>query len=57
VQLLLADRGQHREPSIPGLLVAALAEISGGTVLALDRDFELIAQITEQPIERLRRTA
>lgn len=53
VQLLLADRGQHRGPSIPDLLVAALAEMSGLTVLALDKDFELIAQITGQPIERL----
>jgi len=56
VQLLLADRGQHRAPSIPDLLVAALAEISGLTVLALDKDFELIAQITGQPVERLRLT-
>ena len=56
VQLLLADRGQHRGPSIPDLLVAALAEISGRTVLALDKDFEVIAQITGQPVERLRLT-
>jgi predicted nucleic acid-binding protein len=56
VQLLLADRGQHRAPSIPDLLVAALAEISGLTVLALDKDFELIAKITGQPVERLRLT-
>jgi predicted nucleic acid-binding protein len=54
VQLLLADRGQHRAPSIPDLLVAALAEISGLTVLAFDKDFELIAQITGQPVQRLR---
>ena len=57
VQLLLADRGQHRAPSIPDLLVAALAEISGLTVLALDKDFELIAQITGQKVEGLRLTA
>lgn len=56
VQLMLADRGQHRGPSIPDLLVAALAEISGLTVLALDKDFEVIAQITGQPVERLRLT-
>ncbi|CCK62727.1 Conserved protein of unknown function with PilT domain [Mycobacterium canettii CIPT 140070017] len=56
VQLLLADRGQHRGPSIPDLLVAALAEICGLTILALDKDFELIAQITGQPVERLRLT-
>ena len=54
VQLLLADRGQHRAASIPDLLLAALAELSGLTVLALDKDFDLIAQITGQAIERLR---
>ena len=54
VQLLLADRGQHRAPSIPDLLVAATAEIANLTILALDKDFELIAQITGQPVEPLR---
>jgi predicted nucleic acid-binding protein len=54
VQLLLADRGQHRAPSIPDLLVAATAEIAALTVLAVDKDFDLIAQISGQPIERLR---
>ncbi len=54
VQLLLADRGQHRAPSIPDLLVAAAGEISHLTVLALDKDFKLIAEITGQPVERLR---
>jgi predicted nucleic acid-binding protein len=54
VQLLLADRGQHRAPAIPDLLVAAAAEIANLTVLALDKDFDLIASITGQPIERLR---
>lgn len=54
VQLLLADRGQHRAPSIPDLLVAATAEMSGLTVLALDKDFDLIAQITGQVVERVR---
>ena len=54
VQLELADRGQHRAPSIPDIIIAATAEISGLTVLAVDKDFELIAGITGQPIERLR---
>lgn len=54
VQLLLADRGQHRAPSIPDLLVAATAEVSNLTILALDKDFGLIADITGQAIERLR---
>lgn len=54
VQLLLADRGQHRAPSIPDLLIAATAEKTGLTVLAVDKDFTIIAGITGQPIETLR---
>ena len=54
VQLLLADRGQHRAPSIPDLLVAATAEIAALTVLAVDKDFDLITQISGQPLEQLR---
>jgi predicted nucleic acid-binding protein len=53
VQLLLADRGQHRAPSIPDLIIAATAEKAGLTVLAADKDFTLIAAITGQPIETL----
>jgi predicted nucleic acid-binding protein len=54
IQMLLADRGQHRAPSIPDLLIAATAELSRITVLHVDKDFDLIAAITGQPIERLR---
>jgi predicted nucleic acid-binding protein len=53
VQLALADRGEHRAPSIPDLLVAATAELSQLIVLHLDKDYELIAGVTGQPIERL----
>lgn len=53
VLTLLADRGQHRAPSIPDLIIAATAELSGLTVLHLDKDFEIIADVTGQPIERL----
>jgi predicted nucleic acid-binding protein len=49
----LADRGQHRAPAIPDLLVAATAELSGLTVLHRDKDFEMIAALTQQPVERL----
>lgn len=55
IQRLLADRGQHRAPSIPDLLIAATAELSKLTVLHVDKDFDLIAAITGQPIERLGR--
>jgi len=50
---LLADRGQHRAPSLPDLIIAATAELAGLTVLHLDKDFDLIAEITGQPMERL----
>jgi len=50
---LLADRGQHRAPSVPDLIIAATAELAGLTVLHLDKDFEVIAEISGQPIERL----
>ena len=50
---LLADRGQHRAPSIPDLIIAATAELTGLTVLHLDKDFDLIAEVTGQPMERL----
>jgi len=53
VQTLLADRGQHRAPSIPDLILAATAELTGLTILHVDKDFELITAITGQPTERL----
>jgi len=53
VQRLLAERSQHRAPSIPDLLIAATAELAGRTVLHVDKDFELIAELTGQAVERL----
>jgi predicted nucleic acid-binding protein len=53
VLTLLADRGQHRAPSIPDLLIAATAELAGLTILHCDKDFDLITAITSQPAERL----
>lgn len=53
IQMLLADRGQHRAPSIPDLLIAAMTEKLGLTVLAVNKDFTLIAEITGQRIEPL----
>jgi predicted nucleic acid-binding protein len=54
VLALLADKGLHRAPSIPGLMIAAAAELAGLTVLHLDKDFEVIADMTGQPVERLK---
>jgi predicted nucleic acid-binding protein len=53
VLTLLADRGQHRAPSVPDLIIAASAELAGLTVLHLDKDFDVIAEVTGQPVERL----
>lgn len=53
VLTLLADRGMHRAPSIPDLLIAATAELAGLVVLHSDKDFDLVAQLTGQPLERL----
>ncbi len=53
VLTLLADRGQHRAPSVPDLIIAATAELAGLTVLHCDKDFDLIASITGQPAEWL----
>ena len=53
VQQLLADRGHHRGPAVPDLLIAATAELAGLAVLHLDKDFDLIADVTGQPVERL----
>ncbi len=53
VQILLADRAQHRGPSIPDLLIAATAELAGLTVLHVDKDFETISALTGQNTERL----
>lgn len=50
---LLADRGHHRAPSVPDLLIAAIAERAGLTLLHRDKDFDLVAEITGQPTERL----
>jgi predicted nucleic acid-binding protein len=53
VQRLLAARGQHRAPSVPDLVIAAIAERARPTVLHTDKDFELIAEVTGQPTQRL----
>lgn len=51
--MLLADSGRHRAPSVPDLLIAAIAETAGLTVLAADKDFDLIADVTGQPVHQL----
>jgi hypothetical protein len=53
VQRVLAGRGMHRAPSVPDLIIAAIAEQARLTLLHLDKDFELIAEVTGQPLQRL----
>jgi predicted nucleic acid-binding protein len=43
----------HRAPSIPDLLIAATAELAGLTVLHVDKDFDVISELTGQPTHRL----
>ena len=53
IQWELLDKSQHRGVSVPDLLIAASAEISGHIVLHVDSDFELIARYSGQRTERL----
>ena len=38
---------------MPDLIVAAAAELGGLTVLHLYKDFDVLAEVTGQPVERL----
>ncbi len=51
VQDALAVRSRHRGAKIADLLIAAAAEAAALVVLHYDRDFELIAEVTGQPVE------
>lgn len=53
VQSLLAARGQHRGVPPQDLLIAAAAESAGVTLLHYDRDYDLIADVTGQPMRWL----
>lgn len=50
----LAKRGEHRAPSIPDLLIAATGQLCGYVVLHNDKDFDLIAKVTGQKVEKLK---
>jgi hypothetical protein len=51
VQATLWRSGQIRAVAFPDLLVAAVAEREGVTVLHYDGDYDLIARITGQPMQ------
>jgi predicted nucleic acid-binding protein len=51
VQDQLAARSQHRGAKIADLLIAAAAEAAQLVVLHYDHDFDVIANVTGQPVE------
>lgn len=53
VQGLMVHAGTHRAPSPADLILAACAELNGLIVLHYDKDFDLIAAVTAQPVEWL----
>jgi predicted nucleic acid-binding protein len=55
IQAALAERSQHRGPSPVDVLIAAIAEVNGVTLLHYDRHFDAIARVTGQPMEWLAR--
>jgi predicted nucleic acid-binding protein len=53
VMYALVDGGRHRSVKLPDLLIAAAAEAAQLPVLHYDRDFDLIAEVTGQPVRAL----
>jgi predicted nucleic acid-binding protein len=53
VQEQLTTKGEHRSAGPVDLLVAAAAEEAGLTLLHFDRDFEIIARTTGQPVRMI----
>lgn len=49
-QRALVDSSRHRMVKIPDLIIAAVAQRHGATVLHYDSDYEAIASITGQPV-------
>jgi predicted nucleic acid-binding protein len=53
VQRALTERGQHRSAGPVDLLIAATAERERLIVLCDDKDFEVVASVTGQPVRRV----
>lgn len=51
VQRALAAASQHREVSLPDLIIAACAEVHDAAVVHYDADYDRIAAVTGQPVE------
>jgi predicted nucleic acid-binding protein len=54
-QAALTEKAQHRGPRPMDLLIAAIADVNGATLLHYDRHFDTIARVTGQPMEWLAR--
>jgi predicted nucleic acid-binding protein len=48
VMVMLAEKGKHRSVGIPDLLIAAVAERHGLTLVHYDSDFDHVAEVTGQ---------
>jgi predicted nucleic acid-binding protein len=48
VMVLLAEKAKHRSVGIPDLLIAAVAERHGLTLVHYDSDFDPVAEVTGQ---------
>jgi predicted nucleic acid-binding protein len=53
VQQALTERGRHRSAGPVDLLIAATAEQERLIMLTDDRDFEVVASVTGQPVRRV----
>ena len=53
VQQALTERGQHRSAGPADLLIAATAEHQRLILLTDDKDFEVVASVTGQPVRRV----
>lgn len=53
VQQELTERGQHRSAGPVDLLIAATAERERLVLLCDDKDFEVVAKVTGQPVRRV----
>jgi predicted nucleic acid-binding protein len=49
----LVRRGRHRQARQPDLLVAAVAELAGVSVCHYDHHFDVIAEVTGQPMRAI----
>jgi predicted nucleic acid-binding protein len=51
IQRMLATRSQHRGVGLADLIIAACAGVNDATVVHYDADYDLVATVTDQPVE------